>query len=250
MFNVVLKNTEGREQSLFNLAKTAPKAFKYMYNVSGSSTYGYKSRPFSIIQNKLDNNSFADNLYAINACLDKKAWGLQYSFIGKKDDIRSLPKDQAKILANLFYVAETDDNVNQLITEIIRRGDLLSYTPKDIKAYNMATPQQIRNRIEKNIDGRILQLDHKFMFNGEKYNKELLKQYIEASLTKPNKEVGNKPVSFSQQLRRAQHLSAEKLLIDIAQSNINKYDSANGGAEKNCYSPIYGTYGRLVRQTI
>lgn len=233
--------SQERKQEVFDLARTNKEAFAHLYQLSGNSTH--HGGCFDIVREIASKNKFSDNLYMIDATIGFESHGFS---LGEKDDIRSLPKDKAEIMAKLFADAKVCEgkyshNGNttiresyslQMVRNITGRGDVLNYEPRNVNVAGI-TPGEIRAKIEGGISQyNIADLDKKFIFDGKRVNKDSLKLLFESQLNKNDfvQTEGEQKVHDAKQMQK--YIETRDLVLDAAESVVGKYIPNSRGEER------------------
>lgn len=245
-----------REEEAADLARTNPQAFKDAYESSANNS-GYDGF-YEVINKVAKGNRFSDNLYMINALIESDCF---HSFIldGKAEDIRTLPKDKAEIVAKLFFEAAAYNSDSKDWREInafrmldnwnsglLSRGGFINYEPKNGSGYHMAKPTQIRAKINQGIDEKnIAEVDTKFIFDGKNVEKDLLKMAFGNQLSKKDlvQKNGAQEVHDSAAMQRYQQI--QQLVLDAADKVVDKYIPNTRGEEKTLtqkYKELIGEF--------
>lgn len=266
--------TQERKQEYYDLAKKHPEAFRRIYELCDSRSF---KSVYKLITDKANNSTLTENLYFINSLIDSRDY-MGFVFHGRgtlggteikgrqtyreREDIRTLPRDKAEIIAKLFadansYNRKCQHNENtsvrenysaQIVSEILSRGDLLNYEPKRVNIAGI-TAQEIRAEIEKWINkDNITDLDKKFIFDGKCVNKDLLKLKFNSVFNKDEfvQTSGEQKVHNAEEMRK--YVETRDLILDAAESVVGKYIPNGRGEErtntqkfKALVEELYGT---------
>ena len=217
-----------------NLSKTQPEAFADIYITSCNSRG--KNKLFYDIEQKCTESSLADNLYIVNALLDKEI-AMPYS---NEEKITKLPNDKAEIMARVFAVTQQGKsgtemerfNAANLLDHLYRGGVLINFEAKNSAKYGI-TALQIRNRINTEIkDSQFSEINPEMLLVDE--DNKLLKKMLDRGNY-------NKRKFHSTQIMKEQDINPKELLayrrmrdmlVKIAQEQTEKYDSSRQGALK------------------
>ena len=231
---------EKRKQEVFDLAKTNKEAFAYWYDFDDrKSDYGCSE----IVIEKAKENKFSENLYVIDALTDR--YGADFLY-GQRENIRTLPKDKSEIIARLFADAKVYNDKSKtgkqatnreaysqrLIRNILERGDLLNYEPKNVNVAGISAGE-IRTQIDNSVNAdNIRYLDRKFIFDGKQTNKYFLKLLFDKQLEKDfNALKENKRQEISDGSRKS-FVESRNLILDAAESVVGKYIPNSRGEER------------------
>ena len=246
-----------RAEEAADLARTNPQIFKDIYEFSGNNS---RSGGFYEVINKVaKENTFSNNLYMIDALIESDCFNDDI-LRGKTEDIRTLPNEKAKIVARLFHDAnaylETEKhtqykNAKELLLNgwsrgTLSRGDFLNYEPKNIHAYDMATPEQIRTQINKYVnEENVKDLEFKFIFDGKNVKKDLLKKLFETQLNKNDlvQKSGVQEVHDSAAMQRYQQI--RQLVLDAADKAVDSYIPNTRGEQKTLTQKYKELIGEL-----
>lgn len=232
--------SEERKQEVFDLAKINKEAFTYWYDYDDSrSGFGC----FEVVRDKSKENKFSDNLYVIDALTDR--YGADFLY-GQGENIRTLPKDKSEIIARLFADAKVYNDKSKtgkqatnreaysqrLIRNILERGDLLNYEPKNVNVAGISAGE-IRAEIDKSIHIKnIVSVDKKFIFDGKYCNKDLLKLKFESQLKKDEyvQTEGEQKAHDAKDMQK--YIETRDLVLDAAESVVGKYIPNSRGEER------------------
>ena len=239
--------SEERKEECRNLVKTHPEALEKMYNIAAYRTVGetYNGSVFDVVYHHAQKQNLSDNLYLIDALIDERDFNYS-GFEGKYENIRTLPKDKAEIVAMLFADAKafhekyshnqktTDREAYsyRIVQDVLARGDLLNYEPKNVNVAGI-TAREIREQIEKGVSAaNIAELDKKFIFDGKRANKDLLKLRFESQLNKSEfvQTEGEQKVHDAKQMRT--YVETRDMVLDAAESVVGKYIPNSRGEER------------------
>ena len=266
--------TQERKQEYYDLAKKHPEAFRRIYELCDSRSF---KSVYKLITDKANNSTLTENLYFINSLIDSRDYmGVVFHGRGtlggteikgrqtyrEREDIRTLPQDKAEIIAKLFADANSynrkrqrnedtsvrEDYSAQIVNDLLSRGDLLNYEPKRVNIAGI-TVQEIRAEIEKWINkDNITDLDKKFIFDGKRVNKDLLKLKFNSVFNKDEfvQTSGEQKVHNAEEMRK--YVETRDLILDAAESVVGKYIPNGRGEErtntqkfKALVEELYGT---------
>ena len=231
--------SEERKKEIFDLARTNKEAFAHWYKYSGNNS-GYC---FKVVGKSAENNNFSDNLYLIDDVVNFDEQGFMN---GKKEEIITLPKDKANIIARLFANAKSYDekrkNNNEtslqeaysaiIIQKILKRGDLLNYEPKNVNTAGI-TSQEIREMINNTVNKEnIVNINKKFIFDGKNANKKLLGFALAAQLTKDEFVQSDGEQKSPNPEKMREYLEMRNLILDASESVVGKYITDGHGEER------------------
>lgn len=228
-----INTSEERKQEIFDLARTNRAAF--------ASWYKYHNGCYESANSIAKKNNFSDNLYLVDATINLGKMVYPY---GQNDDTQKLPKDKAEILAKIFALAKSARTKSEwdrtpqevsavsLVKDILTSGYLLNYEPKNVNVAGI-TAQEIRAMINEHITAKnIINVDKKFIFDGKRANKNLLKLLFNNQFNKDGlvQQEGEQKAHDAKEMRK--YVETRDLILDAAESVVGKYIPNSRGEER------------------
>ena len=234
-----LDTTEKRKKEIFDLAHTNRAAFASWYKYSGNG-HNYNGC-YECANSIAKKNKFAENLYLIETIVDLGEMVYPY---GQNDDTQKLPKDKAEILAKIFALAKSasiksewdrtpqEVSAASFVKGVLSKSYLLNYEPKNVNVAGI-TAQEIRAMINEHITAKnIIDLDKKFIFDGKRANKDLLRLLFNNQLNKDEfvQTNGEQKAHDAKEMRK--YVETRDLVLDAAESVVGKYIPNSRGEKR------------------